>query len=210
MAERITLADDGRDPWDRQPGESEKKHAYFQTYLQLGRTRTPKKTVEKLNEQAREAGAKELSRRTVQEDSYRHRWAERAAAFDRHMDAQWSKAVIEHGRRMVQEHLKTGRQLLAKAEKALEVITAEEMSPADAAKFIDLYSKLTRVALGEPETSVSVSGPKGGPVQITAVPGDEQAREAQLRAASLEVAQRLGLGVALAEMDEEAILDLPE
>ncbi len=205
MADRITLADDGRYPWDRQLGESEKKYAYFRTYLQLGPTRTPKKTVERLN-----IWAAKLSRRTIQEDSYRHRWVERAASFDRHMDVQWQKEVIEHGRRMVQEHLKTGRELLAKAEKALDAITAEELSPADVIRFIDLYSKLTRLALGEPETWVAVSGPKGGPVQITAVPDDEQARKQQMRAASLEIAQRLGLGVALGELDEEAILAMPE
>lgn len=206
--DRVLRLDDRLDPWEQQPGEPDRAFGFFQAYLQLGRTRTSRKTTEKLNNQAREAGAGTLSAEAVQQYSYRYRWPERAAAFDAHMDAQWRAALHEHGRRMVQEHLKAGKKLLEAAQEALGVLDVHELAPGDVAKFFDLYSKLTRVALGEPEHSVAVTGAHGGPVQITAVPEDEVSREAQMRAATLELAKRLGTGAV--ELDDEAVLELPE
>jgi hypothetical protein len=195
--DRLPLAVD-REAWERQPGESERSHGYFQEFIKLGRARTVKKCAEKVERKA----------------SYLHnlclrdRWQDRAAAFDRHMDRQWQFALFEHGRRMVQEHLKVGRALFSKATAALEMIEVADMTPDQIARFVDLYSKITRAALGEPETSVAVTGAHGGPIAITAVPESEADREEQMRAATMEIAARLGL--AAVEMDPESILDMPE
>jgi hypothetical protein len=91
----------------------------------------------------------------------------------------------------------------------LETLDPEKLTATELVRMSDLYSKLTRVALGEPETHIAVTGKQGAvPVQITSVPGDEPSREAQMRAATVELAQRLGLEAL--NMSAEDVLALPE
>jgi len=190
----ITLATDGREPWDRQPGESTKRHDQFTVYRDLGRTRHWKKVAERFS----------LTRTTTQAYMRVYRWKERAHAYDQHMDTQWVAALAENSRRMVQEHLKVSRQLLARVQTRLENIDPDELTPQDCDRWLNTYSKLSRVALGEPETTVALTGgPAGTPIAITQVPSDETTRQAQMEAATLELARRLAGGGAL---DAEDIL----
>lgn len=185
-----------RDKWDRQPGETPKMYDRFAEFRDMGRTRTLKRLAEKLNR----------SVRTLQQYSHEYSWTDRAHAYDQHMDAQWRNALAENSRRMVQEHLKVGRALLSKVQQRLETMEPEDLSPQDCDRWLNTYSKLSRVALGEPESTVALTGgPAGTPISFTQVPSDENTRQAQMETALTELARRLHGGDGL---DAEAILGL--
>jgi uncharacterized ParB-like nuclease family protein len=180
----IVLAEDGRDLWDRQPGESAKRWGQFAVFRDLGRTRTLKRAAERLN----------LTHRTAQQYAYAFRWVSRCEAFDRHMDEQWVAAIsaVFH-------------------EKAMEAVTAlmgQNLNATEAARLADTWSKLIRFALGEPDQNVALTGRAGQPpVRFSHVPGDDAALRAELEEAVRHLART---HAATGEVDPYDVLNLPE
>lgn len=195
-SEPITLATDGRDLWDRQPNEGQKPYDQFVVFRDLGRTRHWKKVAERFN----------LRLSTAQQYSRVYRWPERAHAFDSWMDKQWVAALQENSRRMAREHIKLSRRVFGKLEARIETLDPDTLSPTDFVRMAELYSKLSRVAVGEPDTHVAVTGHAGHPpIAVTNVPGDEATRQEQMREAAIELARRLAVG---SPIDAEDILNL--
>lgn len=195
----ITLATDGRHPWEQQVGEGKTRYAQFVAYREQGVTRTLDKVQDRFK----------ITRSSVKQYERVYRWHERVAAFDRHMEDQWILALREHTKAMVQRHLLMGEKVRLKVMARLESMSADALTPTELVRLADLYSKLTRVALGEPEQHIALTGKAGSqPLQITTVPGDEKTREAQMRQATVELAQRLGLEAI--DMSAEDVLELPE
>lgn len=193
----LILAEDGRDPWDRQPGESAKRWSQFTIYRDLGRIRTLKRAAERL----------EITHRSAQQYAYAFRWVARAEAFDRHMDEQWIAAIRERQRRMVQDHMKLATEFHTRAMEAVTSLVGQQLSPADAVRVAETYSKLIRFALGEPDQSVTLTGRAGGPVQFSHVPADEAALHKELETAITELARK---HAATGSVDPYDVLDLPE
>lgn len=194
----IVLATDGRHPWEQQVGEGKTRFAQFVAYREQGPTRRLEKVQERF----------QITRSSIKQYERVFLWNQRVRAFDKHMEDQWILALREHTRTMVQRHLLMGERVRLKVMARLETLDANKLTPTEVVRLADLYSKLTRVALGEPEQHIAVTGKQGGaPIQITSVPGDEATREAQMRAATVELAQRLGLEAI--HMDAEAVLELP-
>lgn len=195
----IVLATDGRHPWEQQVGEGKIRFAQFVAYREQGPTRRIDKVQERFG----------ITRSTVKQYERVYLWHRRVQAFDKYMEDQWILALREHTKTMVQRHLLLGDKVRLKVMARLETLDANKLTPTELVRMADLYSKLTRVALGEPEQHIAVTGKAGAPpVQFTTVPGDEASREAQMRAATVELAQRLGLEAI--ELDAEAVLELPE
>jgi hypothetical protein len=190
----IVIRADDRDPWDRQPGESLNRWNQFALYRDLGRTRTLKRAAERLN----------ITHRTAQQYAYTWRWNERCGAYDAHMDRQWLAALDENSRAMVREHLRLSKQVLGKVSAGMDGLDPSVLSATELTRMAELYSKLARVALGEPDTSVQLSGPGRGPITVTSVPADENTRRAQMESAAMELARRLGNGT----LDAEDVLEL--
>lgn len=195
----IVLATDGRHPWEQQVGEGKQRFAQFVAYRDQGTTRRLEKVQERFS----------ITRSSAKQYERVYLWHQRVTAYDRHMEDQWILALREHTKTMVQRHLLLGEKVRLKVMARLETLDPNKLTPTELVRMADLYSKVTRVALGEPETHVAVTGKTGAPpIQITSVPGDEQSREAQMRAATVELAQRLGLQAL--EMSPEDVLALPE
>lgn len=195
----IVLATDGRHPWEQQVGEGKTRFAQFVAYRDQGPTRRLDKVLERFG----------ITRSSAKQYERVFLWNQRVQAFDKHMEDQWILALREHTKTMVQRHLVLGDKVRLKVMARLETLDADKLTPTELVRMADLYSKLTRVALGEPEHHIAVTGKAGGqPIQITSVPGDEQSREAQMRQATVELAQRLGLEAM--EMSAEDVLALPE
>ena len=195
----IALATDGRFPWEQQVGEGKLRYSQFVAYREQGLTRDLAKVQERFG----------ITRASIKQYERVYRWAERTAAFDRHMEDQRLLALREYTKLMVQRHLAMGEKVRLKVMASLETLDASRLTPTELVRMADLYSKLTRVALGEPESHVAVTGKAGSPaIQITTVPGDEKSREAQMRQATLDLAERLG--VQAMDLSPEDVLDLPE
>lgn len=195
----LVLATDGRHPWEQQVGEGKTRFAQFVAYREQGPTRRLDKVAERFG----------ITRSSIKQYERVYLWHQRVQAFDKYMEDQWILALREHTKTMVQRHLMLGEKVRLKVMARLESLDPDKLTPTELVRMADLYSKVTRVALGEPETHIAVTGKQGAaPIAITSVPGDEASREAQMRAASVEIAQRLGLEAM--EMDAEAVLELPE
>ncbi|HEY9016179.1 MAG TPA: hypothetical protein VIM84_14085 [Gemmatimonadales bacterium] len=196
----ILLATDGRHPWEQQPTEGRTRFAQFIAFREQGLTRTIDKVCERFN----------ITRASARQYARIYHWHERCTAYDKHIEEQWVLALREHTRTMVQRHLLMGEKVRVLVMDRLTTLKAEQLTPTELYRLAELYSKLTRTALGEPDQHIAVTGKSGAvPLQVTTVPGDENTREAQMRQATYELAQRLGLDQAL-ELDAEAVLELPE
>ncbi|MGJ3558894.1 hypothetical protein ACR6C2_07905 [Streptomyces sp. INA 01156] len=98
MSDRITL-DPTLDPWERQPGETAKKHGQFLTFRDQGVARTLSAVAEALN----------FTHRSAQVIATRFRWQERAAAWDAHLSRQYAAEMEEERRRAAREDVKIMR-----------------------------------------------------------------------------------------------------
>lgn len=112
-------------PWERQPGETAKAYAAFCAYRNLG---SDKRSLE-----AVAAKVAKGSRKGKEEPGYikrwssTHRWVERAAAYDDHLDevrrAAHEKAIAD----MSKKHAEGMRRIFEKGLKRLEDLDDEEI-----------------------------------------------------------------------------------
>lgn len=177
------------DPWERQPGESNRMYSRFRTFLELGRTRTLKQAAEMLHT----LGDK-VTYRTLMQYAYELRWTERAEAHDRDQDRLERERLLSLRREMQSRHRKLASGLMAKAVAALTKIKPEDLTPLDIVRMSKHAADLERAALGEPERTIAVTGHGGGPI-ITEdfshyTPEERRARLEQI---SIELARRAAL-----------------
>lgn len=184
----IHLAVD-RDPWHRQPTESQKMYSRFFTFMELGRARTLNQTKEMLDT----LGDK-LTYNSLYQVSYTFRWTERSEAFDRDQDRQEAQRLLLLRREMLARHRRLAAGLHTKAVKALTDLKPEELTALDIVRFIKYGAELERKALGEPDTHVALSGPGGGPIGVEDFSQYEpDERRARLRSIAQELNRRAGL-----------------
>lgn len=198
----ITLASD-RDPWDRQPAESERQFSRFRSYVELGRTRTLKQLAEMLHTMG-----DQVTHRSLYQYSYRFRWSERAEAYDRDQDRHHREQLMAARRDMIDRHRKVARNLQGKALQRLASLPVNELSPLDVVRMLRLSVLIEHKAIGEPDQRLTVTGADGGPVvvdNLSAYTGDERRRRLQELAA--ELARRAGAIPATDGPDELDIED---
>lgn len=156
----IRLSED-REPWDRQPGESNRQYSRFRAFMELGRGRTLKQAAEMLN-----TLGDTISHRTLMQYAYEHRWTERAEAHDRDQDRLERQRLLVLRREMMARHRKLASGLMAKAVARLQTLPPADMTALDIVRFVRQAAELERTSLGEPEHTVAVSGPGGGPIAV--------------------------------------------
>jgi predicted RNA-binding protein len=101
---------------------------------------------------------------------------------------------------MINRHQKIAGTLTMKALTALRNMT--ELDPPDVIRFLKLATELEKQALGEPNQTIAVTGPSGGPIvteDITALSTEE--RRVRLKDIASELARRAGMQTI--ETDEE-------
>lgn len=195
MAKPPIQLDPTRNPWDRQPKESPAQHARFATYRDLGRLRSLQAAHQKLTE----AGVK-LTYGSLRQVSYEFQWTRRAEAWDLSYDQKDHERLIEQRREMITRHQAVAKALLAAGIRALQLVKPEDMTPRDIAQFLKLGTDIERIAIGEPQRIVAVTGPSGGPIQtedVTTLSAEE--RRARLADVMAELARRAGVD----EVDED-------
>jgi hypothetical protein len=76
-------------------------------------------------------------------------WDARAAAFDRHVDAEYAEGLRAANRAMNERHAAIAEALSAKITERLELLTAQELEPRDLAKALEACTTVERRARGE-------------------------------------------------------------
>lgn len=184
----LHLAND-REPWDRQPGESNRQYSRFRIFMELGRVRTLKQAVEILHG----VGDTSVSYRTLMQYAYEYRWTERAEAHDLAQDQLEAQRLLTLRQEMIARHRKIAGALQAKAVAALAHIQPEAMTPLDVVRFIRYGTAIEANALGQPTETVGVTGPGGGPIQVDDMSRlSPEERRSRVLAISAELARRAG------------------
>lgn len=189
--------DTDRETWRQQGHETPKQYERFLHYCRLGRMRSLTEVTKSLTE----FGDK-LTYGTVRTQSYLYRWNERAQAWDLHQDELDRERVTQARRDMNERQLKVASGLLTKAVAALRDIDSHDLDPSDIVRWIKLATDLERAVLGEPQQTISVTGPAGGPIQTEDLSSiAPEVRKARLRELAIELASRVGLSTTSTEDD---------
>ncbi|MFU8873186.1 hypothetical protein [Micromonospora sp. SL4-19] len=169
-------------PWDRQRGEPEKAYGYFTLYRNLGRTRTVAKVAEQVHK----------SRDYLHKLATRWKWVQRAQAWDREEDRLYAEGLAEQRRDMARRHARVASALQAKLVARLQTLDASKLTPGDVARWLEVSTRVERLALGLPDSTTAHTGPDGGPIRAEVEQMTEQQRADFFRALMAEAAARAG------------------
>ncbi|GAA2948333.1 hypothetical protein ACFPN0_15180 [Kitasatospora cinereorecta] len=151
------VLDPALDPWERQkPHESARKHGQFVTYRDLGRARTLAKAAESLT----------LAHGHVRNTAAEYRWRERVEAWDRHLDRQYEALWLEERRKAAESDAKILGAAIGKLAQRLGTLRAEELSPGDFIRLMDVAMRHRRVLFGDPTETIAVTGQGGNPLAV--------------------------------------------
>ncbi|KPI33284.1 hypothetical protein OV450_1372 [Actinobacteria bacterium OV450] len=146
--------DPSLDPWERQPGESARRHGQFTTYRDLGRARTLVKAAESLT----------LATGHVRNTASEFRWRQRVEAWDRHLDRLYEATWLEERRRAAEADAKILGAAVGKLAQRLSTLRAEELSPGDFIRLMDVAMRHRRVLFGDPTETIAITGQGGNPL----------------------------------------------
>jgi hypothetical protein len=157
----------GDEPWLKRDGESEQAHGLFVEYRDLpGRLRS----VARLYERRRDRGLDEPSLTRLARWRLDHEWRYRVEAYDAHLDRSVTEALVKERRDAARRHARIAVEMQAKIVARLKTIEPRELDPKDLISWLRISVEVERTALGMAEVSqVEVSGPAGGPIELTAV-----------------------------------------
>jgi hypothetical protein len=183
------VSDVSPEPWEQQPGESSRAFGAFCAYRDLGPRRSLRAAAEAYY---RRSSAAVLRQCTTWSAAFA--WVERAAAWDRHLDAEARRAQEEARREMAERHAREARALQAKAVERLRALRPEELAPADLLRYLVEAAKLERLALGEPDAvrRQELTGKGGGPLGVSFSLEDAVAAARELEEAERDPVQRGG------------------
>jgi hypothetical protein len=151
-------------PWERQPGEPPRAYAYFADYRNDGPLRSIAKT----------ARNRRRSVSTLNEMSQRHRWVERAEAYDEYLDRLRRDAAETEIQRAERQERAAARQLQAIATtrifgrdsgvredgsivEAVDPIDPRTLDALDAVRILSEATRLRRVVDGQPTDILKAS-----------------------------------------------------
>lgn len=158
------------DPWDRQPGETVKRHNQFALYRDTGRTRTLRKVAETLT----------LNVGYVRQVSAAGLWVQRAEAFDRHRDELHQAAWLEQRRLAADNDAKVLSAVIGKLATRIGSLNPSELGVKDLTRLLDVTLRHRRALFGDPQMTVALTGPGGDPLAVQvaefAAMGAEQRR----------------------------------
>ena len=154
-------ADAPAKPWEQQPGEGPRAFEAFAVYRGMGARRSYAKVGRKLGK----------SLTLISRWGQRHRWLERADAWDAERDRRTLERLSKGAAAMRKAHAGVARAMLAKAAQALEGLDPEGMAPRDVTAMAEAAARLERLSRGEAtgrsEASVQVSAARDPYEELT-------------------------------------------
>ncbi|MER6828844.1 hypothetical protein ABT352_22885 [Streptosporangium sp. NPDC000563] len=182
------------EPWERQPGETAKKHGQFITYRDLGLVRTLTKVAEKLT----------LSYGHTRNLAADYLWQQRAAAWDAHNTRQYQAMLEQERRRAAEADATILRAMTGLVGQALPNMRPDTMTWTEFTRLAETTMRLRRQLFGDPTDTIAITGP-GGADPLAALVArfaeltPEQRRQ-ELAALSEQVARRIA---AAGDLDDE-------
>lgn len=165
--------DPNRDPWDRQPKETERQYAQFCCFKDFGRTRTIRRAAESLA----------VSPPYLRSVAGPRKWKSRCEAWDLHTDelhlAQW----LDVRRKAADNDAKLLDGFTGKVAVRLQALRPEEMEVSDLIRALDVVMRHRRHLFGDPQLMVAVTTPGGDP--LTAQYADLASMTYQARQAAI-------------------------
>ncbi len=125
--------------WERQEGESAQAFQAFAKYRDMGAERSLAKVAQELGK----------SKPLMERWSSRWHWGIRADAWDDELDRRSCRELQKGIAEMRKNHVGIAKAMLVKALQALQRIPADELTPQDIAKMVDVAAKLERISRGE-------------------------------------------------------------
>lgn len=169
-------------PWDRQPDESGPAWQAFAIFRDLPPGR---------RSQAEVARELHKSKTLIGRWCARYAWHLRATAHDRDLDQQWMAQTAHLRREAAERDNRLAAVMLSKVVQRLQSIDPEKLSARDCATWVDVATKVSRLALGDPTERVEHSGPGGGSIPVESLTPEE--RRARLEQLVKEGQRRLSL-----------------
>jgi hypothetical protein len=171
--------------YDRLDAESDPAWEAFSLYRELPpRDRSQAEVAKRLRK----------SKQLIGRWASRYAWLIRAAAYDRHMDHLWQQEVVHRRRTIAERDLGVAGLMLNKVVQRLQSIDANTLTARDLATWVTVATQVARLALGEPTSTIQVSGKEGAPVDIEALTPEE--RRARLKDLIREATKRAQEGSA--------------
>lgn len=128
------------DPWERLDRETPASWEAFTTYRNMGAERSTAKVARTLGK------SKALTDRW----SSANKWVERAQAWDDEQDRQWRAETARARRKMAERQAKLGALGENKVASWLMNLDPDTLTPSEAARWLEVASRLQHSALGEP------------------------------------------------------------
>lgn len=132
--------------WERQPEESDAAFEAFQSYRDMGLSRSLSKVGGKLGK----------SETLMSRWSSDHNWVERARAWDAEQDRIIRAEQIEDIRNMRQRHADLAMEMLAKALEGIQYIDPEELNAVSISRLVEVASKLEQKSRGDTTDAVEM------------------------------------------------------
>lgn len=152
----LPLAAD-RDPWARQPKERERAYVAFQDFLAM----EPPRNVSKLAKDTR----RPLS--VVYQWSSRWQWLDRSIHYDGFLQRARDETLVEARREMNDRHAKLAKAMSGKVAERIGKLDAEELSPGEIGRWMQVISMVERLALGEATDITKREGAPDTVVNVT-------------------------------------------
>lgn len=132
--------------WERQPEESDAAFEAFQSYRDMGLSRSLSKVGGKLGK----------SETLMSRWSSDHNWVERARAWDAEQDRIIRAEQIEDIRNMRQRHADLAVDMLEKAWEAVRHLPAEELNAVAISRLVEVASRLEQKSRGDTTDAVEM------------------------------------------------------
>lgn len=136
------------EPWERVEGETPKAYAAFCVYRDLGKIRSLQKAGRKQGESR--------AKKAICQWSAKYNWVARANAYDDYIEKKKREQNEQEILQMNETHAKVAMLMIMKVLAKVKSVDPETLTPMDAAKWIDVASKLERVSRGEPSDKIDM------------------------------------------------------
>ncbi|MEU8387512.1 hypothetical protein [Micromonospora sp. NPDC048843] len=124
-------------------------------YRYLGRTRTAAKVATEVNK----------SRDYLHKLASIWKWVQRAQTWDRDEDRLYAEGLAEQRRNMARRQARIASTLQATLVTRLQALDASKLGPGDIARWLEVATRVERLALGLPDSTTAHTGPDGRPIR---------------------------------------------